>query len=75
VACLDVSGFYSKDSRSPILHIQFNAGNTGDRFYQSGVFLDSVQLKASPASAPVPPSMFMLASGMMGVLVLRRKRK
>ena len=70
--CYDVSGFYSEESRLFTLQLQFNAGNNGDNQYPSGVFLDEVRLQAHPA--PIPPTLFMLASGLVGLIGIRRRR-
>jgi hypothetical protein len=69
---VDVSSYYSADPRPFALQIAFNAGNTGDNQYPSGVFLDDIRLQANPV--PIPPTVLMLAPGLIGLLALRRKR-
>jgi len=71
VFCYDVSGFYSADPRPFTLQLQFNAGNTGDNQYPSGVFLDEIRLQENPV--PIPPSLFILASGLLGLIGVRRR--
>lgn len=70
---LDVSDYYSDDPRQPLLHIQFNAGNTGDRLNQSGVFLDEIRLQENPV--PIPSAALLLAPGLIGLAAVRRKRR
>ena len=70
--CYDVSGFYSEEPRLFTLQLQFNAGNTGDNQYPSGVFLDEVRLQANPT--PIPPTLLMLASGLVGLIGFRCRR-
>ncbi len=54
------------------LEIVFNVGNTGDNQYPSGVFLDDIRLQANPV--PIPPTVLMLASGLIGLVVIQRKK-
>jgi hypothetical protein len=66
---IDVSQYYSDDPTRPVtIRIAFNAGNTGDNQFASGVFLDDIKLVV-----PVPASILLLGSGLLGLIGLRRK--
>ncbi len=67
---IDVSGFYSDDPGRPAsIRISFNAGNTADSLNPSGVFIDAVAM-----NVPVPASVLLLASGIVGLVGLRRRK-
>ncbi|RLI52331.1 MAG: hypothetical protein DRP09_18160 [Candidatus Thorarchaeota archaeon] len=50
--------------------IDFMAGDTGDEILRTGVFLDNIEIR----NVPLPSSLLFLASGMLGIFGLRRKR-
>jgi hypothetical protein len=69
----DVSGYYSEDPLRPLtLQLLFNAGNTGDNQYPSGVFLDGIRLQENPV--PIPPTFVLLATGLIGLVGVRRRK-
>jgi len=57
--------------------ITFNAGNTGDDQYVSGVFIDSNSLSMAPGCpvVPIPASLLLFASGLLGLVGIRRKMR
>ena len=66
---IDVSEYYSGDPDRPAtIRIAFNAGNTGDNEYASGVFLDDVQLVV-----PIPSTLLLFGSGLLGLIGWRRR--
>jgi hypothetical protein len=67
----DVSEYYSNDPLRPLtMQLLFNAGNSGDNQYPSGVFLDEIQLNP----VPVPPTLVLLATGLIGLVGVRRRK-
>ena len=71
-----VSGYYDPD-RPAEIRISFNAGNTGDNEYPSGVFIDSNSLTMNPLGpvVPIPASLLLFASGLLGLVGIRRKMR
>lgn len=64
---------YYNPGRPASIMISFNAGNTGDDQYASGVFLDAVSMTESPV--PVPTTILLLGSGLVAMIGLRKKTK
>ncbi|MCG7853819.1 MAG: PEP-CTERM sorting domain-containing protein [Methanosarcinaceae archaeon] len=69
---IPVEQYYDPDRPVSIM-ISFNAGNTGDDQYASGVFLDAVSMTESPV--PVPTTILLLGSGLVAMIGLRKKTK
>ena len=68
---LDISEYYSDDpDREASILISFSAGNTSDQTYASGVYLDAITI--TPNAMPVPASMLLLLSGLIGFVGVRR---
>jgi len=61
-------GQYYDENRPVTIRIAFNSGNTGDNQYASGVFLDDIQLVV-----PIPTTLLLLGSGLLGLIGLRRR--
>lgn len=59
---------YYDPSRPVTIRIAFNAGNTGDNQFASGVFLDEIKLVV-----PIPSTLLLLGSGLLGLIGLRRR--
>ncbi len=68
-----VEQYYNADPRPASIRISFNAGNTGDDQYASGVFIDAVSLSKHPV--PVPTTILLLGSGLVAMIGLRKKTK
>ena len=68
---ISVSDYYQPEPRPMSIRISFSAGNTGDNQYPSGVFLDSIGL----SEVPVPTSVLLLGSGLVGLIGLRRRMR
>ena len=70
---IDISEYYSGDpNRQTSILISFSAGNTSDQKYASGVYLDAITI--TPNALPVPASMLLLMSGLLGFVGVRRGR-
>ena len=69
---IPVEQYYDPDRPASIM-ISFNAGNTGDNQYPSGVFIDAVSVTESPV--PVPTTILLLGSGLVAMIGLRKKTK
>lgn len=71
---IPIAQYYSPNGRVSSIRISFNAGNTGDLQYPSGVFLDAVNLssEAPVGTAPIPNSLLLLASGLLGVVGFKK---
>jgi len=61
-------GQYYDPSRPATIRIAFNAGNTGDNQYASGVFLDDIRLEI-----PIPGTVLLFGSGLLGLIGVRRR--
>jgi hypothetical protein len=64
---------YYDPGRPASIKISFNAGNTGDDQYPSGVFIDAVSVTESPV--PIPTTILLLGSGLVAMIGLRKKTK
>ena len=71
---IPLSQYYDPD-RLTSIRISFNAGNTGDNQYPSGVFIDGTSLSENNLYqvVPVPPAALLLGSGLIGLVGLRRR--
>ena len=61
------------------IFLAFSAGNTGDPLNNSGVFLDNLTLSdnnlyAVANSVPIPSALFLLGSGLVGLVAMNKKR-
>lgn len=66
-------GQYYSPGRPVSIRISFNAGNTGDNQYPSGVFLDGTsitEVNLHPI-VPIPSALLLLASGFLGLAGVR----
>lgn len=71
---IDVSEYYSEDCTRPAtIRLAFNAGNTGDKHFPSGVFIDQADLTAN--AVPLPGAVWILGAGLAGLLGLRRQNR
>jgi hypothetical protein len=70
-----VSQYYDPGRLSEI-RISFNAGNTGDSYFPSGAFIDDNSLSEKPLGpiVPIPTSLLLLGSGLLGLVGIRSKR-
>jgi hypothetical protein len=65
---IDLAEYFSDDPTRPVtIRIEFGAGNSGDNQFISGVFLDQIEL------VPIPTSLLLLGSGLIGLIGMRRK--
>jgi hypothetical protein len=65
---IDLSDYFD-ESRPVDIRISFNAGNTGDNEYISGVFLDGMSVTEYPV--PIPPTVLLLGSGLLVFIRLK----
>jgi len=72
---IPIEQYYNPDNpdRPASIRISFNAGNTGDDQYPSGVFIDAVSVTQTPV--PVPTTVLLLGSGLVAMIGLRKKTK
>jgi hypothetical protein len=61
-------GQYFDPNRPTTIRIAFNAGNTGDNQFASGVFLDEIRLEI-----PIPSTLLLFGSGLLGLMGVRRR--
>jgi len=60
---------YYDPLRPSEIRISFNAGNSSDNYYPSGAFIDNINL-----SVPIPTSLLLFGSGLLGLIGIRRKQ-
>lgn len=72
---IDISEYYSPTRPASIM-VSFAAGNAGDTNpdYASGVFIDGMEITPDPPAVPVPTSLLLMVSGLLGFVGLRRRK-